>query len=202
MRLVLASQSPYRRKILDDLGVAYLAASPDFHEDHLAFTALDEMVVAFARGKAQSLARAFPDALIIGADQTAELSGRALTKPETEERAVEQLLALSGRTHRLLTAVALLDAQSGVLEHRLVVHHMTMRALTEEQARKYVTLDRPLDCVGAYKIEAHGAFLFSSVTGEIEGETRCDQSAIVGLPVTALEDLLRGSGRSLMDFRP
>jgi len=194
MRLVLASSSPYRRKILDDLGVAYVAVSPEFHEDHASFSDPETMVTELACGKARSLARAFPDSLVIGADQTAELDGRTLEKPVTEARAVEQLLSLSGRTHRLLSAIALLDTKTSTIAHRVVVHAMTMRPLTEEQARRYVALDRPLDCVGAYKIEAHGVLLFSSMKGE-------DHTSIVGLPVTALEDLLQERGRSLMDFR-
>lgn len=189
--LVLASTSPYRRKILDDLGVAYIAASPRFDEDHQQPLPPEALVVSFARGKAESLRDVHPDALIVGSDQMPEIDGRALGKPGTVEVAVEQLLALAGCTHRLLTAVAVHDARHRRTTHRLIVHEMTMRPLTRALAEAYVARDRPLDCAGAYKIEAHGVLLFSSMRGE-------DHTAIVGLPVAALATLLDEAGASLL----
>ncbi|HEU4537147.1 MAG TPA: nucleoside triphosphate pyrophosphatase, partial [Polyangiaceae bacterium] len=181
--LVLASTSRYRRAQLEALGVEHLAVASGFDEDHGLGLAPDAMVVQFARGKAEAVAREHPSALIIGSDQAPELGGRALTKPGTRGAAVEQLLALAGRTHRLLTAVALHDAAAGRTEHRLVVHEMTMRPLTRELAEAYVARDEPLDCAGAYRIEGAGLLLFEAAAGN-------DHSAIVGLPLLALGELL------------
>jgi septum formation protein len=191
VEIVLASTSKYRRALLDSIGLRYRAASPAFEEDHSIALAPEEMVVHFARAKAESLAPTFPDAAIIGCDQLAALDGRVLTKPGTEARAVEQLLTLSGRTHQLLTAIALHRPRAGVTEHALVVHQMRMRALTPKLAQEYVSRDRPVDCAGAYKIESLGIALFEEMLGD-------DHTAIIGLPITRLGSLLESAGIELL----
>jgi len=178
-RIILASTSKYRRALLDAAGIRYEAASPPFVEDHAVSLPPEELVVAFARGKAESLAAA--DALVIGADQIPELDGKILTKPGSREGAIAQLRSLAGRTHRLLTAVAIHDGTR--TEARLVVHHMTMRRLTDAQIVAYVDRDEPFDCAGAYKVEAAGALLFETMEGP-------DHTAIVGLPLTETAALL------------
>ncbi|MEO7094516.1 MAG: Maf family protein [Polyangiales bacterium] len=190
-RLVLASTSRYRRAQLDALGVPYVAAAPTYHEDHGRILAPGAMAIAFARGKAECLAGAFPDALILGADQTVADTETVLTKPDTVERAVDQLMSLQGRTHRLCSAIALHDASSATTTHRLVVHEMKMRSLTRALAAAYVAHDRPLDCVGSYRIEAMGALLFTEMRGD-------DHTAIVGLPIAAMSALLLEAGLDLL----
>jgi septum formation protein len=187
VKLILASTSKYRRALLDAAGIEYEAASPPFEEDHRQKLSPEEMVVAFARGKAESLAS--PDALVIGADQIPELDGQILTKPGSRDGAIAQLQALQGRTHRLLTAVAVHG--SGRSESKLVIHQMKMRTLTRAQIERYVDRDTPFDCAGAYKVEAAGALLFESMLGS-------DHTAIVGLPLTALRELLDRFNHSLL----
>lgn len=189
--IVLASTSPYRRAILDQVGVPYLAASPEYEEDHSLDLAVDDMVTRFAIGKAESLAHAHPDSLIIGADQLAVIDGGILTKPHTVERAVEQLLTLAGRTHRLISALAVHSPRDGRTVHDLSIHHMRMRPLTPALARAYVERDQPLNCAGSYKIESAGLLLFESMAGT-------DHSAIVGLPLTVVARLLAEFGVDLM----
>lgn len=189
--LVLASTSRYRRALLDAAGIAHEAVAPPFDEDHDRGLPPDELVVAFARGKAESLARARPDALIIGADQIPEIDGTILTKPGHAAGAIEQLARLSGRVHRLLTAVAIHDPTSGRTAHRVVVHAMRMRPLSRAQIEAYVARDAPFDCAGAYKVEAAGALLFEAMDGP-------DHTAIVGLPLTALASLLAEHGVDLL----
>ncbi len=191
MKLLLASTSPYRRAILEALGLSFAVAKPDFVEDHAGAVDPAEMVVAFARGKALSLAAQHPDTLIIGSDQTAAIDGRILTKPGTAARAVEQLLELAGRTHELLTAVCVHDTRTGLTRERLVRHRMRMRPLDRTLAEGYVARDQPLDCAGAYKIEALGIALFEDMTGP-------DHTAIVGLPVSVVSELLREAGVDLL----
>ena len=187
MRLILASTSRYRRALLDAAGVRYEAASPPFEEDHARPLSAEAMVIAFARGKAESLAA--PDAVVIGADQIPALGDRILTKPGTRHAAIDQLQLLAGRTHRLLTAVAV--HHGGRTESRLVVHEMRMRPLTRAQIERYVDRDEPFDCAGSYKVEAAGSLLFESMQG-------ADHTAIVGLPLTALSDLLELFGVPLL----
>lgn len=187
MKLLLASTSRYRRALLDAAGIVHEAASPPFDEDHTRELSPEDMVVAFARGKAESLAR--PDALVIGGDQIPAIDGRILTKPGSRAAAIEQLEALAGRTHRLLTSIAV--HHGGRTESKLVTHHMTMRPLTREQIERYVDRDEPYDCAGAYRVEAAGALLFESMEG-------IDHTAIVGLPLTALATLLASFGHDVL----
>ena len=189
--LVLASTSPYRKALLEQAGISFEAASPNFEEDHLLPLTPDEMVVRFAIGKAESLAGSFPKALIIGSDQVAEIDGRVLTKPHTFARAVEQLLFLAGETHRLLTAVAVHSPETGLTVHELIVHEMRMRPLTRELAESYVRADQPLNCAGSYKIESFGVLLFDEMLG-------VDHSAIVGLPISAVSRLVGRHGVDLL----
>lgn len=190
-RLVLASTSRYRRELLDRLAIPYEAAAPPFDEE--AARALDPtlspegMAIAFSVGKARSLADAYPDALIIGSDQVPALGDVVLHKPGTMENARAQLRSLAGRTHQLLTGVALLDTKSGRLDTLLDVHTMTMWPLADDEIDAYLERDRPLDCAGSYRVEASGPALFASMTGD-------DWTGIVGLPLTKVVALLRQHG--------
>jgi septum formation protein len=189
--VILASTSKYRRALLDSLGLSYVAKKPSFDENAIPGKSAAETAVLFAIGKAQSLVAEYPDALIIGADQTVGLGEQILGKPGTAERAVDQLMELSGRTHHLHTAVAL--AHGTTVHHRLITHAMTMRACTREQAEAYVARDQPIDCAGAYKIESLGILLFEEMRGP-------DHTAIVGLPITALGDLFHSLGFDLFSL--
>ena len=182
-QLVLASTSSYRRTLLGQLGIPFAAERPAYEEEHDLQMDPEALVVALALNKARSLMDRHPAALILGSDQVAELDGQILGKPGTAHRAVEQLRALSGRTHRLLTGVALVDAATGRCESCLDVQHMTMRPLGREQLEAYVRQDQPLDCAGAYKVEGPGIALFSSMKGE-------DYTGIIGLPLTRVVGLL------------
>jgi len=194
MDLVLASTSPYRRELLERLGLPFRSLAPRFTEEPpLPGADPARLVVHNALGKALSLAAEHPGCLIVGSDQLAECDGRILAKPGSEERAIEQLLFLAGREHRLLTGVAVVQsgevAQAGDLPGRtaLSVNHLAVRPLDREQAQAYVRLDRPLDCAGAYKAEGLGIALFDYLRGD-------DPTAIVGLPLIALTRLLRAFG--------
>lgn len=190
-RIVLASTSKYRRALLDAAGIAHEAAAPDFDEDHTVGLSPDAMAVAFARGKAESLAAQFPDALIVGGDQVPELEGRVLTKPGDRAAAIAQLSSLQGRAHRLLTCVAVHDPRTGRTDDRTIVHRMRMRPLAPTQIEAYVDRDRPFDCAGSYRVEAAGTLLFEAMEGT-------DHTAIVGLPLTALCALLAAHGHDLL----
>lgn len=186
-RIVLASTSQYRRGLVERLGIAVESVAPDFdeREAELAIDAgsTEDLARALALGKARSLAATHPDALIIGADQIAEIEGERLHKPGTAENARAQLKRLAGRTHRLVTAVTVLRAADGREESVVDVHRLTMRALSDEAIASYVEREMPVDCAGSYKIEALGIALFERIEG-------VDFTAIVGLPLTAVVTLL------------
>ena len=188
--LVVATTSAYRLALLDRLGMPYRAVAhraderalepsgPDATPEHVALT--------LARAKADSLAADFPDALILGSDQVVALDGELLHKPGTAAAAVAQLRRLAGRTHRIVTAVAL-RRPDGTHDTHVDVHHMHMRALPEAALAAYVAADQPLDCAGSYKIEGRGIALFESAAGQ-------DYTGIIGLPLTAVVTLLTRAG--------
>jgi len=189
--IVLASTSRYRRSLLDRLGLPYRAVSPLSDEEGLDHLAAEERATELAVRKARSVAPAHPRALIIGSDQIAEIEGRTLKKPGTLEAARASLRALAGREHRLVTAVALLDAESGRLETALDIARLRMRVLSEREIDAYLSREETQGCAGAYRIEGLGAALFESMKTE-------DPTGIIGLPLTRLAALLTRFGVSVL----
>jgi septum formation protein len=192
--LVLASTSRYRAELLSRLQVAFAVAAPTFDEDahrgSFADTDDETFALQMARGKAHSLAAAHADDWILAADQIAVLPGPPrclLTKPGAAAAAVDQLMALAGRTHRLVTGVVLLHPRTGAEHTALDVHRLTLRDLPRAEAEAYVRDFAPLDCVGAYRIEDAGIKLFARIEGH-------DYTGIVGLPLIAVAGLLRQIG--------
>ncbi len=187
-RLVLASTSPYRRLLIERLGIPFEADAPDCDEDALKRPGLSprELALMLARAKAQSLSSKHAGAYILGSDQLVDLDGKVLGKPHTIEGAIAQLRSMRGRCHQLITAMALVTP-SGAIEEHLDVHTLAMRDLSDESLARYVERERPLDCAGSYKIESGGIALFERIEG-------ADFSAITGLPLMALTGMLRKHG--------
>jgi septum formation protein len=188
--LVLASTSPYRRALLERLGVSFQCLPPLIderaHEKSLGPMAPRELAARLASAKAMSLAA--PGRAVLGGDQLVAFEGRVLGKPGTADRAVEQLLELAGHTHELITAVAVIH-EDRLIEH-VDIARLTMRRLTRDEASRYVEADRPLDCAGSYKIEARGIALFEAIDA-------ADHTAITGLPLMAVSAILRDLGYSV-----
>lgn len=187
MQLILASTSPYRRRLIEQLGVSCDMADPQIDEAPYKRRGLsaDALVTELARAKADAVATHHPGSIVIGSDQAVEIAGEILGKPGTVEGAFRQLRQLAGRTHRIVTAVAVV-APSHRLDER-VASRLTMRNLDDDALQRYVARDQPLDCAGAYKLESQGIALFSAI------ETT-DATAIVGLPLIALTSMLRAVG--------
>ena len=185
--LILASTSRYRRELMTRLGLPFRAMPPACDEEALKRPELapEALAVMLALAKAESLRETEAGATIIGSDQVAALGEVILSKPGTAARAIEQLTLLAGRTHVLVTAVAVAHA-GGVIEH-VDVTRLSMRPLTRAQIERYVEADAPLDCAGSYKLEARGITLFERVASE-------DHSAVTGLPLIALTSMLARLG--------
>lgn len=189
MDLILASTSPYRRALLERLGLPFRCRAPGVDEDALKDQGLSprELADRLAVAKADAVARleSNPAAIVIGSDQLVAFEGKVLGKPGSVDRAVEQLLALSGRDHELITAMAVIQG-SRVIQHTDVAR-LHVRSLSRSEIERYVLTDQPIDCAGAYKIESRGIALFEQIVC-------ADHSAITGLPLMALTTILRDLG--------
>ncbi len=189
MDLILASTSPYRRALVERLGLPFRCVAPEVDEEALkrefGAVAPRDLAERLARAKAESIARREPEAVVIGGDQLVTCDGRIFGKPGTDEQAVAQLDTLAGRSHELITALAVATA-GRVFDHTDITT-LTLRRLTPVEIRRYVEADRPLDCAGSYKLEARGIALFERIASD-------DHSAIVGVPLIALTTILRAVG--------
>jgi septum formation protein len=185
--LILASESRYRRELIQRLGIAVTCTAAlcdeELEKEKLGPVDTITLVRELARLKAQSLRQTHPDALVIGSDQAVELADKTLGKPHTVERAIEQLESLAGRTHYIHTAVCVYHARTNKTLTALDTHALTMRQLTRAQIEDYVLREQPLDCAGSYKIEGLGIALFDKIHGD-------DFTAVIGLPLTKLLSLL------------
>jgi septum formation protein len=192
-RLVLASKSGSRRRLLESAGLAFDVEAADVDERALETDFLargggvETLALALARAKAIEVSARRPGAPCVGADQTLTLEGRLVHKSETLESAARTLGALSGRSHRLTSAFAL--ARDGRVLHEGQDHaDMTMRALDSRQIALYLACAGPgvLASVGVYQIEGLGVHLFEAIEG--------DHATILGLPMMQLLACLRREG--------
>jgi len=182
--ILLGTTSTYKIGVFEKLGIPFETAAPPFEEHVDEALHPRQLAQTLARGKALSLVNAWPDHLIIGADQVLALDDEVLTKPGSVDAAVAQLQRLSGRTHALHTAFAVLDAATGDAVEDVVTAEISFHAnLDPAFLRRMVIADGTTDCVGAYKFERMGILL-------MERFETPDPNAIVGLPLIALVDAL------------
>ena len=188
--LILASTSPYRQELLKRLGVPFRCRPPMVDEADLKAVLVEPQALAehLARAKAASLAALEPAAIIIGGDQLVECEGRIFGKPGSTERAVEQLVRMAGRSHRLITALAVHYRGETIIHTDVTT--LSMRRLDRAAIERYVASDRPLNCAGSYKWEQRGIVLFERIESE-------DQTAIMGLPLIALTAILHKLGMTI-----
>lgn len=190
--IVLASTSPFRRELLGRLGLPFEVFAPGVDESPLPRENPAQMVARLAQAKAAAGATAFPDALVIGSDQCAELDGQILGKPGTAQRAEEQLSLASGRCLDFHTGLCLLDAGSGRSWTEVIPFRVHFRELTPAQIKAYVRRDQPLGSAGSFKSEGLGIALFERLEGD-------DPTALVGLPLIRLTRMLEAAGQKVLD---
>jgi MAF protein len=182
-RLVLASTSPFRRELLERLGIPFETCKPEVDETAREGEPAHELVVRLSEAKARAARERFPDALIIGSDQVAVLDGRILTKPHTHENAVRQLTLASGRRVHFLTGLCLYDSAEDRALVDLVPYSVVFRQLSTARIEDYLRREQPYECAGSFKSEALGVALFERMEGD-------DPSALIGLPLIRLCGML------------
>lgn len=188
MNLILASTSPFRRAILDNLHLRFTTARPNVDETPLSNESPKALVERLAIAKAQAVV-APDDAFVIGSDQVAELDGQILGKPHTYERAFAQLSAQSGREVMFHTGLCLRRGHA----YKSVVEpfRVQFRTLSEADIHHYLQRENPLQSAGAFKSEGLGILLFHALHGR-------DPNALIGLPVIALCELFAEFGLNLL----
>lgn len=183
-RLILASTSPYRRALLEKLGVTFECAAPGVDETALPGETPRHLVLRLAQAKAQALAERYPQHLIIGSDQVCVLDGEITGKPLTEENAVKQLMKARGNIVTFYTGLALYNSATGHLQTECEPFDVHFRHLSEQEITDYLRKERPLNCAGSFKSEGLGITLFERLEGR-------DPNTLVGLPLIALCQMLR-----------
>ena len=190
MNIILASNSPRRRELLERIGVTgFTVAAPNVDESVEPGLSPADMVERLSLRKAKAAAGRFgPDDLILAADTVVALDGAVLGKPQDEDDAFAMLSALSGREHRVYTGVTVLRGDRAVTQHEETA--VTCRELSPDEIRGYIATGEPLDKAGAYGIQGVGALLVSGIRG--------DYSNVMGLPVFRLGRILSGFGLDLL----
>ncbi|WP_027856062.1 Maf family protein [Marinobacterium jannaschii] len=185
--IVLASSSPFRRTLLDKLGLPYQCSSPDIDESPLSGEHAEALVKRLAESKAKAVSVQHPDALIIGSDQVAILDGEITGKPHSHERAVGQLKAASGSKVTFLTGLALYNAAKDSIQSEVVPFHVHFRELSEQMIENYLQAEQPYNCAGSFKSEGMGIALFERLEGD-------DPNTLIGLPLIRLIRMLEQEG--------
>ena len=185
--LILASTSRYRRELLERLRIPFRALAPETDETPLPGEAPAALAERLALAKARALATAYPDAVVIGADQVADVDGVAIGKPGNHARAVEQLRAMSGRTVVFQTALAVVRESVGFAEVRRVPVTVRFRTLVDAEIEFYLRTEQPYDCAGSAKCETLGIALLAAIESD-------DPTALIGLPLIQTATLLRAAG--------
>ncbi|HEX8756016.1 MAG TPA: Maf family protein [Steroidobacteraceae bacterium] len=188
--LILASTSPYRRSLLERLGIPFTALPPQTPEDPLPGELPPDRALRLAVAKAQAIASRRTDAVIIGSDQVAAVGSKVLDKPGDAARCRAQLTAASGSSARFHTACAVIAPQAGIRMVHIDTTTVFFRSLTDQEIDRYVERERPFDCAGGFRVEGLGISLFESI------ESR-DPTALIGLPLIWLACALRRAGFQL-----
>jgi len=185
--LVLGSTSVYRRELLQRLRIPFTVAAPEVDEAALPLEAPAALARRLALAKARAVAQRYPDCVVIGSDQVAELHGQALGKPMVHARAVEQLQRMRGQTVLFHTALAVVCTHTGFCQEALAEVRVQVRDLSDAEIETYLRLEQPYDCAGSAKSEGLGIALLERIESD-------DPTALIGLPLLRTAALLRAAG--------
>lgn len=187
MKLVLASTSPFRRAILEKLGVDFETMAPDVDESILIDEIPEQLVARLSEAKAKAVAEQLDHALVIGSDQVAVVDGQILGKPGNHDAAVKQLRRVSGKRISFLTGLCVLNTESKRIQLDVVPFNVIFRNLTDSQIENYLQKEQPYNCAGSFKSEGLGIALFDRLEGD-------DPNTLIGLPLIRLIRMLESEG--------
>lgn len=190
-KLVLGSSSPYRKELLERLGVPFECVSADIDESRHEGETPEALCVRLAREKALKVKSMVGEAIVIGSDQVAVLGERILGKPHTRERAIEQLSSTQGHTVYFLTALCIIGEKGEIFE-TMVPTIVTMKKLSVKTIENYLDREQPFNCAGSAKIEKLGIALMKEVRST-------DPTALIGLPLIETVNLLAKAGLEIIE---
>ena len=189
--VILGSTSRYRRELLERLRIPFDVVSPEVDETPLPHEAPAALARRLALAKAKAVARRYPQAVVIGSDQVADLAGQPLGKPGDHRRATAQLRAMRGQEVVFQTAVAVVCADSGFAQTELAAVRVLFRDLSDDEIEAYLQAEQPYDCAGSAKSEGLGIALLARIDND-------DPTALVGLPLIRTCQMLRAAGVQLL----
>ena len=176
--LILASASPRRQQLLEQMGLRFETCASHEDEVHTEYLTVSEICQINAYRKARQISKKFPDSTVIGADTLVAIGTRTFAKPRNEKDAEEMLAQLQGRTHQVVTGVCLINLRTHRQKTFSEMTHVRFRPLTRQQIREYIGKVNTLDKAGAYAIQEHGDELVASIKGS--------RNNVVGLPTERL----------------
>lgn len=190
-KLILGSTSAYRRELLQRLQLPFECHAPNVDETPQPHETPLQIARRLALAKAKAIAQKYPDAVVIGSDQVADLAGQALGKPGTRARAHLQLTQMSGQTVHFQTAVAVVCLESQFEQVECASVRVQFRTLSESEIDNYLHIEKPYDCAGSAKSEGLGIALLAAIYSD-------DPTALIGLPLIQTCTLLRAAGIALL----
>lgn len=194
LRLVLASRSPRRKALLETIGIQPLVVPSTFDEARFDTNGLspEDLAIALARGKTASVAKEYPEDVVLGADTLVVLGETVLGKPHTPEEASEMLEQLSGKTHQVYTGIALCEPRTGKVFADLDCSLVTMRKLEPHEIQWYVSTGEPMGKAGGYGIQGKAALFVTAIKGDYTG--------VIGLPLSRFYEILKRAGLVITNF--
>lgn len=189
--LILGSTSRYRKELLSRLRIPFEVAAPDVDETPLKDEAPANLALRLALAKAKAVAQKYPQAVVIGSDQVADLEGTPLGKPGNHANAVLQLQRMRGKTVIFQTALSVICLATGFEETDLAAVKVKFRHLTDEEIEAYLRAEEPYDCAGSAKSEGLGIALLDAIEND-------DPTALVGLPLIRTCQMLSAAGVKLL----
>jgi len=189
--VILASTSRYRRELLTRLRLPFEVQSPEVDETPLPGETPHALAIRLALEKADAVAARFPEAVVIGSDQVADLGGEALGKPGDHQRATAQLRRMRGQTLIFQTAVAVVCKATGFVQRDIAPVRVVFRDLSDAAIEQYLKAEQPYDCAGSAKSEGLGIALLDAIDSD-------DPTALVGLPLIRTCRMLRAAGVELL----
>jgi septum formation protein len=190
-KILLASSSPYRRELLQKLGLTFDWDNPNIDESHINENPT-ALVLRLAESKARHLASTYPNHLIIGSDQVATVDNQIIGKPRTHAAAFCQLANFRQREVTFMTGLCLLNPITNRIQTSVETYKVRFRQLTDTQIENYLQREQPYDCAGSFKSEGLGICLFEKLEGD-------DPNTLIGLPLIALTRMLINEGVDPLD---